>query len=57
MQNAQKWVEARVHALRDVTPTVREITLKPTNGALPHCRQAFGRWPRRLQSHVEVSCG
>ncbi len=36
MQNAQKWVEARVHALRDVTPTVREITLKPANGALPH---------------------
>ena len=36
MQNAQKWVEARVHALRDVTPTVREITLKLANGALPH---------------------
>lgn len=36
MQNAQHWVEAQVHTLRDVTPTVREITLKPTNGALPH---------------------
>ncbi|MEY4912106.1 MAG: hypothetical protein RL761_1769, partial [Pseudomonadota bacterium] len=36
MQNAQHWVEAQIHALRDVTPTVREITLKPANGALPH---------------------
>ncbi len=33
---AQIWTEARVHALRDVTPTVREITLKPVQGALPH---------------------
>jgi ferredoxin-NADP reductase len=51
MQNAQKWVEARVHALRDVTPTVREITLKPVNGALPH--QAGGH----LQMQVLVGVG
>jgi ferredoxin-NADP reductase len=51
MQNAQKWVEARVHALRDVTPTVREITLKPTNGALPH--QPGGH----LQMQVLVGVG
>jgi ferredoxin-NADP reductase len=51
MQNAQKWVEARVHALRDVTPTVREITFKPVNGALPH--QAGGH----LQMQVLVNHG
>ena len=28
MRTANNWSEARVHALRDVTPTVREITLK-----------------------------
>jgi hypothetical protein len=36
MQNAQHWGEARVHALRDITPTVREISLQPANGVLPH---------------------
>lgn len=36
MKAAQIWTEAQVHALRDVTPTVREITLKPMQGALPH---------------------
>ena len=51
MQNAQKWVEARVYALLDVTPTVREITLKPANGALPH--QAGGH----LQMQVLVGVG
>jgi len=51
MQNAQHWVEARVHALRDVTPTVREITLKPTNGVLPH--QPGGH----LQMQVLVGVG
>ncbi len=51
MQNAQQWVEARVHALRDVTPTVREITLKPTNGVLPH--QSGGH----LQMQVLVKQG
>ncbi len=51
MQNAQQWVEARVHALRDVTPTVREITLKPVNGVLPH--QPGGH----LQMQVLVGAG
>jgi ferredoxin-NADP reductase len=36
MKIAQTWSEAHVHALRDVTPTVREITLKPVQSALPH---------------------
>ena len=36
MISAQSWTEARVHALRDVTPTVREITLKPVQGAWLH---------------------
>ena len=51
MKTAQNWTEARVYALRDVTPTVREITLKPVNGALPH--QAGGH----LQMQVLVSQG
>jgi vanillate O-demethylase ferredoxin subunit len=51
MQNAQHWVEAQVHALRDVTLTVREITLKPANGALPH--QPGGH----LQMQVLVGVG
>ncbi len=51
MKTAQIWTEARVHALRDITPTVREITLKPVNGALPH--QAGGH----LQMQVLVNQG
>jgi ferredoxin-NADP reductase len=51
MQNAQQWIEAQVHALRDVTPTVREITLKPAHGVLPH--QAGGH----LQMQVLVGVG
>jgi ferredoxin-NADP reductase len=51
MQNTQHWGEARVHALRDITPTVREITLKPANGALPH--QPGGH----LQMQVLVGAG
>ena len=51
MKFAQIWSEARVHALRDVTPTVREITLKPEQGALPH--QPGGH----LQLQVLVSQG
>jgi ferredoxin-NADP reductase len=51
MKFAQIWTEARVHALRDVTPTVREITLKPEQGALPH--QPGGH----LQMQVLVSQG
>lgn len=51
MKIAQIWSEARVHALRDVTPTVREITLKPANTALPH--QPGGH----LQMQVLVGAG
>lgn len=51
MKTAQTWTEARVHALRDVTPTVREITLKPETGALQH--QAGGH----LQMQVLVGAG
>jgi ferredoxin-NADP reductase len=51
MRSTQQWVEARVHALRDVTPTVREITLKPDSRALPN--QAGGH----LQMQVLVGQG
>ena len=51
MISAQSWTEARVHALRDVTPTVREITLKPVQGAWLH--QPGGH----LQMQVLVSQG
>jgi ferredoxin-NADP reductase len=51
MKIAQNWSEAQVHALRDVTPTVREITLKPANGVLQH--QAGGH----LQMQVLVGTG
>lgn len=30
------WTEAVVESFRDVTPTVREFTLRPSGGALPH---------------------
>lgn len=36
MRNAQTWVDVRVHAVRDVTPTVREFTLKPDGPAVTH---------------------
>jgi ferredoxin-NADP reductase len=51
MRTANNWFEASVHALRDVTPTVREITLKPAHGALQH--QAGGH----LQMQVMVGAG
>ena len=51
MKTAQIWSEARVHALRDITPTVREITLQPANGALSH--QAGGH----LQMQVLINQG
>lgn len=51
MISAQIWTEARVHAQRDVTPTVREITLKPVQGAWLH--QPGGH----LQMQVLVSQG
>jgi ferredoxin-NADP reductase len=51
MRTANNWFEAKVHALRDVTPTVREITLKPVQGALPH--QPGGH----LQMQVLVGAG
>lgn len=36
MTNSPAWLNATVHALRDVTPSVREITLKPMDAAVPH---------------------
>ena len=36
MRSTQSWAEAHVQSLRDLTPTVRELTLRPTAGALPH---------------------
>ena len=36
MRNTEVWSEAQVHAIRDVTPTVREFTLKPPEAALVH---------------------
>jgi vanillate O-demethylase ferredoxin subunit len=36
MSTAQHWLDATVHALRDVTPTVREFTLKPRGGVRAH---------------------
>ena len=34
MKISQDWMEARVQALNDVTPTVREFTLMPPSGAV-----------------------
>lgn len=36
MAVALVWTEAVVESFRDVTPTVREFTLRPSGGALPH---------------------
>lgn len=36
MKSSIRWDDALVSAIHDVTPTVREFTLQPTNGALPH---------------------
>ncbi len=36
MTSAQTWTDARVHALLDVTPTVREFTLKPAGAVVAH---------------------
>ncbi len=44
MKNAGDWTEAQVYAMRDVTPTVREFTLKPSQGALVY----------QAGSHIQV---
>ena len=36
MKNSQTWADVRVHTIRDVTPTVREFTLKPNGAVLAH---------------------
>lgn len=36
MKSSQTWADAHVQALRDLTPTVREFTIRPTGGAAPH---------------------
>lgn len=36
MKNTQNWADAHVLSVRDLTPTVREITIRPTGGVLPH---------------------
>ena len=34
MKSTQTWAQAQVHAIRDVTPTVREFTLRPVGGVM-----------------------
>jgi ferredoxin-NADP reductase len=51
VKEAQIWGEASVHAIRDVTPTVREFTLRPAGGAPAH--EAGGH----LQVQVMVGHG
>lgn len=36
MRSTQTWTDAVVQSIRDITPTVREFTLQPTQGVLPH---------------------
>ena len=36
MKTSQTWADAHVQSLRDLTPTVREFTLRPAGGALAH---------------------
>lgn len=36
MKASQNWTEAVVESLRDLTPTVRELTLRPAGGAIAH---------------------
>ena len=47
MKSSFNWLEATVTGLRDVTPTVREFTLKPLDGADPH----------EPGSHLQVQIG
>ncbi len=35
MKNPQTWIDTRIHAIRDITPSVREFTLKPAGGVAP----------------------
>ncbi len=35
MRNAPSWLDATVESMRDVTPTVREFSLRPAGGVLP----------------------
>jgi vanillate O-demethylase ferredoxin subunit len=49
MKSSQNWTEAHVQAIRDLTPTVREFTIRPSVGALP--------WSPGSHLQVEVLVG
>jgi vanillate O-demethylase ferredoxin subunit len=49
MKNNQRWHTATVERIRDLSPTVREITLRPDEGATP--------WTVGSHLQVEVSIG
>lgn len=36
MKSTQSWADAHVSSVRDLTPTVREFTIRPSDGAVPH---------------------
>src|SRR2546426_9314422 len=36
MRSSQTWTDAVIESLRDVTPTVREFSLRPTGGVQRH---------------------
>ena len=36
MKTTQVWLDASVHTVREITPTVREFTLRPSDGVRPH---------------------
>lgn len=36
MKSSQTWVDAHVQSIRDLTPTVREFSIRPTEGPLPY---------------------
>ncbi|MBX3586921.1 MAG: oxidoreductase [Ramlibacter sp.] len=36
MKSSQTWADAHIQSIRDLTPTVREFTIRPTQGAVPH---------------------
>lgn len=36
MKSSATWAEAHVQSIRDLTPTVREFTIRPTTPAVPH---------------------
>ena len=56
MRNSQQWRDATVQATRDLSPTVREFTLRPDDGPLPWTPGSHLRVAVALDGRADERC-